>query len=360
MNFLFIKLGHIGDTLLLTPAIRLLRRRHPEARIDVLVRRGTEAVLAGNPDISRVFLSTAPRGPVRVWTRTVGDTVSALVGVVGSRPDYGFDFTASRTARFWLRWAGARCRAVNDGYGHLGAQAAGYEVFSRFQWGRAHQALKDFRLVADVLGVEEEPGPLVMEPLPPPASLVAEIPVLQRRGGYAVIHATSRWAYKQWLPERWAAVADWLVEVAGLPVVFSCGPAAEEHAYVRQVLARARRPHAVTWGRCGLREMAGVIAGARVFCGVDTVAMHIAAAVQTPVVAVFGPSQEWSWRPWLVAHRLAASVCPCKERMVFTCDKTRPYPCIEAVPVGRVQDCVRELLALPLGAGAKPGGAAAV
>ena len=349
MNFLLIKLGHIGDALLMTPALRLLRQRHPTARIDVLVRRGTEGVLAGNPDLSRLFLASAPGSPQRKPTHTIADTLRNLVLLAGSRPDYGFDFNASKTARFWLRWAGTRRRCVNDGYGHLGPQAAAYHEFSRFAWGREHQVLKDFRLVADILGGAAEAGPLVIAPLPPPPSLLAEIPVLREPRGYAAIHATSRWGYKQWLPERWAAVADWLAEERQLPVVFTCGPDEREHAHVRQILAHARRPHAATWGLGSLRELAGVIAGARLFCGVDTVAMHIAAAVQTPVVAVFGPSQEWSWGPWQTPHHLAMSACPCKERMVFTCDKSRPYPCVAAVTVAQVQQGISRL------AGAGPG-----
>jgi heptosyltransferase-3 len=66
---------------------------------------------------------------------------------------------------------------------------------------------------------------------------------------------------------------------------------------------------------------------------VDTVALHIAAAAQTPSVALFGPSSEWSWQPWQAPHRLVLGACPCKESRNFTCDKGKPYPCMERIGV---------------------------
>ena len=64
--------------------------------------------------------------------------------------------------------------------------------------------------------------------------------------------------------------------------------------------------------------------------------MHVAAAVQAPVVALFGPSSEWSWRPWQTRHELVLGPCSCKVAREFVCDKSRIYPCMQAIGVDAV------------------------
>lgn len=66
-------------------------------------------------------------------------------------------------------------------------------------------------------------------------------------------------------------------------------------------------------GQLSLRELAAVTREARIFVGVDSAPMHIAAAMQTPVIALFGPSGEFEWGPWGVPHRIITSMNhPCR------------------------------------------------
>ena len=73
--------------------------------------------------------------------------------------------------------------------------------------------------------------------------------------------------------------------------------------------------------------------------------MHIAAAVQTPSVALFGPSSEWSWRPWQAPHELVLGECACKATRQFVCDKSRIYPCMERIGVDEVRAAAAKFLA---------------
>jgi heptosyltransferase-3 len=162
---------------------------------------------------------------------------------------------------------------------------------------------------------------------------------------FAVIHPISRWAYKQWFPEGWARVADELAERHGLRVIFTCGPGEQEQEQIDAILDLAKRPHEAVRGGATLREVATIYRQASLFCGVDTVAMHLAAAAQTPTVALFGPSSEWSWSPWQTASELVLGPCPCKQTREFICDKSRIYPCMAAI----TPDAVLEKAALLLG-----------
>jgi heptosyltransferase-3 len=235
-------------------------------------------------------------------------------------------------------------RGVNDADNILGWKRRLFTHVSDFQWARQHQVLKDFRTVADVVAPSAEPGPLHFVPQAEPGVIQQKLPDLPAPGSLVVIHPTSRWAYKQWLPQRWAAVADGLTERYGLRVVFSCGPAGREREAVAAIQATARMRHASTAGALSLHELGVLLGQARLFLGVDTVAMHLAAAMQTPTVALFGPSSEWSWHPWQCRHELVLGECSCKLTRRFVCDKSRPFPCMERIGVDAVLGAAGRLL----------------
>lgn len=298
----------------MTPALRLLHQRFPGAWIDVVVREGCQAVLEGNPDVSRVL--TVPG-----W--------GAALAVLRRRYAYAFDLSNSDRAKLLVLLSGATVRGINARHGVQGWRKEIFNRYSYYDWGPEHQVLRDFRTVADVIGAPEAvPGPLVFD---------TNVPVETPPPPYAVIHPASRWTFKQWLPERWSAVADFL-GTRGLKVVLSTGPG--ENAGGIQSAAICSR----TEGRHSLRQLGRLIRGARLFLGVDTVAMHIAAAVQTPAVALFGPSSEWSWRPWQAPHELVLGECRCKATRQFVCDKGAPYPCMRRITVDEVCAAAAHLL----------------
>ena len=333
MKILLVKLNHLGDTLLLTPTIRFLKEQFPAAEIDVLVRAGCEEVLRGNPDIRRIF-STGRRERAREFMRNAR-------GILLQRYDYAFDLSDSGRAKFWILLSAARIRGINDAYHSVGWQRRLFNRVSLFKWGPEHQVFRDFRTVTEIIGLKGEPGPLRFYPQAEFENMPGILPVPDN---FAVIHPTSRWAFKQWLPERWAEVADEIRRRHGLAVIFSTGPARREVEYVQTILGAAREKHFSTGGKISLHELGALLGRAKLFCGVDTVAMHLAAAMQTPTVALFGPSSEWSWRPWQCRHELALGDCSCKRTRQFICDKTKPYPCMERITVEEVLAKARVLL----------------
>ena len=257
------------------------------------------------------------------------------------RYDYALDLSDSGRAKLWIVLSVARIRGINDAYHSVGWERQFFNRVSLFKWRSEHQVLRDFRTVAEVMGLEGEPGPLRFYPQASPQSLYGILPA---DAAYAVIHPASRWAFKQWLPERWAAVADRLSREHALRVIFSCGPDEREKTMVQEILARSEEKHSSTDGELSLDEFGVLLKGAKVFLGVDTVAMHLAAAMQTRVVALFGPSSEWSWQPWQCRHELVLGDCPCKRSRRFACDKTKPYPCMERITVNEVLEKTRTLL----------------
>jgi heptosyltransferase-3 len=147
----------------------------------------------------------------------------------------------------------------------------------------------------------------------------------------------------------------------GLAVVVTGAPDAGERALIAQMLralsagARAR-VHDLT-GTLSLPQLAALTARARLFVGVDSAPMHIAAAMGTPTVVLFGPSDEHEWGPWQVAHRVVAAdgfLCrPCRND---GCGGSKHSDCLDALTVERVTAAVDDLLdcPVPAAAGALP------
>lgn len=344
MRFLLVKLNHIGDTLLLTPTLHWLRQRHPDAVIDVAVRRGCEPVLADNPDIDRLIAVARPERAQRTRRDSLHN-LGVLFGLLrGPRYDAAFDLTNSDRAKYLLLASRARLRGINDWHQDLCRWGWLFNRRSSFAWGSEHQVLRDFRTVADILDAPDaQPGPLVLRAPDLPHSLAGRLPGWDPARPYVVLHPVSRWAFKEWLTERWVELATWLHEARGLQVVVSSGPDAREVAVAREIAARSPGTLA-TEGRLDLAAVTTLLSGAAAYIGIDTAVMHMAAALQVPAVALFGPSSEWSWRPWQSPHRLVLGSCECKQSRRFVCDKSRVYPCMAAIGIDAVKDAVAALL----------------
>jgi heptosyltransferase-3 len=133
-------------------------------------------------------------------------------------------------------------------------------------------------------------------------------------------------------------------------VVLTGAPDARERALLDATLvatsAMARARVTDLGGQLDLTELAALTREARAFVGVDSAPMHIAAAVQTPVVALFGPSGDIEWAPWQVPNRIvASSEHPCRPCGNDGCGGGKISECLTTLPVARVHAALAAILA---------------
>lgn len=298
MKLLFIKLKHIGDSLLLTPVLRAVRQTYPEAMIWVVVRKGCEGVLAGCPDIDRVLTAAAPererRSPWNWWS-----DLALAAAIRQEHFDYAFELGDGDRGRWLTLLCGARRRCTN---------AAGkplhwwwrmtFTDFSNFYWYKSHQVEKDFITVSDCL-------PTPLGDSPPPLFFVhertEEWPQAKNLNDFAVLHPGTRWEIKRWPQEYWETLCAKLLE--RLPaIVISAGPAQEEIRLAEILCAMDSKRIFSTFGQASWAQLAALLYKARLFVGVDTAAMHMAAACACPTVALFIGSSSVEWAPWRTRH----------------------------------------------------------
>jgi len=290
-----VKLRHIGDTLILTPTIMATRRTYPNARIDVVVRSGCEQILQGCPAIDNVYVVASPNKDNRSKYHWVQQLRQMLV-FRAVRYDYAIEFTAGDRARLLIGFSGARHRVTNS-FGH---PVPWYlRPFIKdlvcFDFTKTHQVVSDFHLVKRSLALSEEDlGPLVYD-----AAHTQAANCLPPLSNCAVIHVTTRWKRKEWDFAKWQTVVNYLLEQCER-VIVDVGPSEREMQVGLQLAGKMGERVICPPTSLKFSELAHLLYSAKIFVGLDSVSMHLAAACNTPMVVLFGPTSPDSWGPWQV------------------------------------------------------------
>ncbi len=346
------KLRHHGDVLLSTPVFTTIARVAPHAEVDALVYRETQPMLANHPAIARIH--TIDREWKRQGLLKQMRAERALLAALRARrydlivhlTEHPRGATLARLLR--PRWAVARERT--DAPRFWRTSFTHYYRLPKATPRHAVEANLDaLRRIGFYPDASDKRLTLV-----PDAAARARIDALSAKLGlerdrFVQCHPGSRWMFKCWTAERTAALID-RVTAAGYRVVLTGAPDARERALVAAIagaLAPSTRTHvADTTGELTLPELAELTTRARAFVGVDSAPMHIAAAVGTPVVVLFGPSGEHEWGPWMVPHRIVASaVHPCRPCGIDGCGGGKVSECLTSLPVDRVFAALMDLIA---------------
>lgn len=344
---LVVKLRHHGDVLLASPVFQVLRNHAPHAEIDALVYAETRDMLAGHPAIARVH--TVDRAWKRQGLAAQAGREHALLQELRGR---GYQLMVHLTDHWRGAWLAQALRPRWSVAPERDAAAWRWSFTHRYKLPqRTPRHTVEIHLDAlRRLGIypEEAEKRLVMEPGSEARAridgLLAAAGLAQ--GGFIQVHPTSRWLFKTWSESSNAQIVRRLAR-DGHRIVVTAAPDARERAIVARILAEAEVPVVDLSGQLTLREMGALAARARLFFGVDSAPMHIAAAMGTPVVALFGPSGDKEWGPWRVAHRVVTSGHPCRPCGNDGCGGGKVSECLTQLPLERVHSAINELLARP-------------
>lgn len=340
----------LGDVLLTTALIRSLKQAWPAAAIDVLVLRGTESVLAGNPDIRQVLVQVQRAS---LWAK--------LREALALWRRYDITVAAIPTDRSRLSaWIGGRFRI-----GFLTPQQG--EQRKAFLLDR-HVSFDDLdthtvSMQAQLLTLLKIPAR--MKVVLPHLDQVAQAAFTASLSDtpYVVLHPCPKFRYKMWRQHAWVELAEWL-HSCGLNVIFSGGGDADELAYVAAIQSQLSFESRNFAGQLSLAHTSALLDHATLYVGPDTVVTHMAAASGTPTLALFGPSNPVKWGPW-PANRTEptspwsrvgsgrqgnvfllqgqGSCVPC---LLEGCERNvnSVSDCLEHLEVQRVKDAVQNLL----------------
>ena len=328
---LVVRLRSIGDTVLATPSLVALRRFLPDAKIDVLLEDWVAPVLDGFEAVDRVV-------PIGKGTLERIKTARALRK---TRYDAVFDLHGGTTASLIVRATGARHRV---GYSHYRYSSFYTELLSSSAdfWKQAvtHSAEQQLALVG-FAGVPVEDRPRTSLAVTDAALASIENRLNIENSSFALLHPSAAFATKQWPAENFARVSEYLA-ARGIKRV---AIAAKHERAVLDRLAAASRVPVLTFDDLTLPEITALASKAKLFIGNDSGIAHIAAAVNTPSVVIFGSSNRDHWRPWtdapneIVFQSLECQPCPGYECKVFGEPR-----CILSVPPENVIAAIDRLL----------------
>jgi ADP-heptose:LPS heptosyltransferase len=329
---LVIRLRSLGDTVLMTPALRLLHEWRPDLEISVLVESPWDEILEGNPAVQRILTSRSKLGTGwKVW-RAGFDAVINLHGgptsvwmTRASRAKLRAGFAHYRSGAIYTH----RVPTAQEILRREGAAHTAEHVASCFFW----LGLPMTEIPSAEVFVQEAAGERVSRRLRSFGIGPGE--------SYAVIHPTALHDTKQWKAAGFAEVSEYLEERYGLRSVYVCSEtelravdAVERHA--PRALLRA-----VGWP---VRDLVALLSGSRLMVGNDSGPAHIAAAARVPVVVIFGSSHSAVWKPWkavdsaVVQNYFDCNPCPgdrcyafAEPRCILSITSEQVKVCIDAV-----------------------------
>ena len=346
------KLRHHGDVLLASPVFTVLKKAVPAAEIDALIYRETAAMLEGHPAIARIHTID------RDWKRQgLLAQARAECGLLGALRARRYDLIVHLTEHPRGAWL---TRVLKPRYSVARHLERAHRLWrtSFTHYYRLPRTTPRHTVECNLdalrrIGFQPTPEDkrLVLHPVETAGTRVRAL--LSQHGlesqRFIQMHPGSRWLFKCWPAERYAALLDRLA-ADGVRVVLTGAPDPRERGLVDAILAASASPTRAQLvdltGALDLRELAALTREARAFIGVDSAPMHIAAAMGTPVVALFGPSGELEWGPWGVANRVVTSVeHPCRPCGNDGCGGGKISECLTTLPVERVHAAFLSLLA---------------
>ena len=331
---LLVRLRSIGDTVLATSAVNALRRFLPDAQIDILVEDWVAPVLAEHPGLSRVIRlernSLAARARIAREIRVSGYEVV-------------YNLHGGTTSTFLTRASGARHRVGYGSYQY--AKLHNHQAPSAsFLWGqeKTHSVEQQLALLGWT-GVPVTDRPATQLAIPESAAFVIEERLRDAKlegKRLALIHPAAAFATKQWAPENFARVIEHL-ERAGFSSVAIVGPGQDK--VLDELQNNCSAP--ITTFNLSLPEVSALASRAKLFVGNDSGIAHMAAAVGTPSVVIFGSSNIAHWRPWSRAEsEVVFEEMPCQPCHGYFCEQFEQPECILRVPVNRVVAAIERVL----------------
>ncbi|MEW5864671.1 MAG: glycosyltransferase family 9 protein [Pseudomonadota bacterium] len=288
-RLLIVRRDNIGDLVCTTPLIAALRERLPEAWIGALVNSYNAEVLARNPALDEVFVYEKLKHRTRSLPRLAIERLRLLARLRRLRLDAVLVPAPSpQTKRLAARLGAGRLIE-----GRADAPFDLHEVERSFDLGRA-------------FGVEGTPGPLRIYPDP---TAIERARRAAGEGPFAAIHISARRPRQRWPLDRYAALARELAREQPVLLLWAPGPRDDprhpgDDAAAREVTRLAASDRLVPLPTPDLAALIAALSLARLVVCPDGGAMHLAAALGKPVVALFGDSPPERWRPWGVAHRI--------------------------------------------------------
>jgi heptosyltransferase-3 len=338
---LVVKLRHHGDVLLAAPVLTTLKSHAPELEVDALIYDDTAPMFEGHPALSELHVVGRNWKALGLLERFSRER-ELFSRLRARRYDLLVHLSEQPRGAWLARTLGARCAVAPamPGRGRFWAKSFTH-LYPVVGGGRRHQVelnLDALRRIGIQPSLADRKVVFV-----PGKQAEAKVSRLIPES-FIHMHPASRWSFKCWPAEKNAELIDRFASEGHQVVLTSAGDTAELDL-VQRIVALSKAKTISLAGTLSIKELGALTARARLFVGVDSMPMHLAAAMGTPTVALFGPSGENEWGPWNVERRIVTTMHTCRPCGLDGCGGGKVSECLTFLPVDAVHAAARELLA---------------
>ena len=351
MKVLIIALSGIGDALMFTPALTKLKEDMPDATIDALVMfRGVEELYTSLPEINKVhFINFLKNNPFISFFKLLKlvKRYDATVNVYPSnRKEYNIiSFLLGAKKRIAVKYLSMDRKEL----GFLNNIRVKENV-------NTHNVLTNIKMIEKFSGIETNKKYFLNFPLTEESKTEAESFLLEHNitgddlviGFHPGCNTLKNHINRRWAPDKFANLGKKLIEEKKAKILLFGGP--EEESLKNHILKNIDSQNAFNVDASSLTESAAIMKRCNIFVTNDSGNMHIAAALQLPVVAIIGPTNQEFIKPWQTKHEIATLNLHCSPCFFYspkplTCSRQlEPFKCVRDLSVELVLKHINSLL----------------
>lgn len=342
-NILIIKIAAIGDLLLITPAVRVIRKNFPNAKITLLVGKWSKPIIESNPYIDE-FIEVDDRIFFRIMP-------ISLVRLILKLRSYNFDtvFVWHRSLAFrlfsWLLGVQNRIGFSRNGrhsfLTHYVEENSNIHEIFEYQTTLQALGIKTEEVDMD-LPINSEDAHFAFALLEKQALQKNQLIIAVAPGGGKNPKETV--PLKHWPWKNYALLCDWLIEKKNATILFLGNK--NDASLIDNISASLHNKNSINLcGKTNLKQLAAIIKQSNLFIGNDSAPLHIAAAVKTTAISFFGPTNPKELAPINYQHKYFFAAAPCSP-----CYKNGKYPdckkkiCMEAIQPEEVFQAAQNIL----------------
>lgn len=348
-KILVIKLRHHGDVLLSSPVFTNLKKSLPQAQVDAFIYKDTLPMLEGHEAISDFFLYD------RAWKKLsffgkLKEELALFREIRKNNYDLVINLTEGDRGALAALASGAKLRVGIDPEknGFLGKKLIYTHLVKNCKTPR-HTVEKNLDALRKIgLFPKEEERDLTFHISP---ETFKQLDIFSLPKDYVLIHPVSRWRFKCCPPDL---IADLIrhLHAQKKTVVLTSGPDPIEMEMLEEIIKLTPPGSTINLGgKVSLKELGALIERSECTICVDSVPLHIASALKTPLVVLFGPSCERNWGPWMHPHsRVVSKTISCRPCYMDGCGGSKRSDCLYSLPLKNILTAVEDLRKRPLSA----------
>ena len=340
---LFLKTKHIGDSIILTSAIEALP---PEYLVDVLCFKDSEGIFKMHPKVRYVYV--VPRFLKGI--AKIKAYICTYKKILNESYDLVAQFSDDWRGAFLARILNPKLSVAKNTTKRPGFWKNSFKFISKIPLSSRHVAEQDVDLLRLVnLYTKPHAPSYFLDPSPSVYQNIdawlSDLDIDSQK--LLLVHAAARWKFKGIPNSIWIQVINQLHQ-DGYAVVLTGG--SSDFQFNQSIVSACDKPPLLTHN-FSLAMTAALMKRARLLISIDSMAIHMASAMQLPLVAIFGPTNEKIWSPWSVPFRILAlntddsASFSCRPCGLDGCAGSKISQCLQAMPAKKITDAVFDLLA---------------